>query len=41
MPTPSRWCVQSSFAYGDVQDLLKMYCDKYCVLKFGSSLKMR
>ena len=31
---PSGWCVHSTFAYGDIPDLLKMYSDKECVEKF-------
>ena len=31
---PSGWCVHSTFAYGDVPDLLKMYRGKGCVEKF-------
>ena len=31
---PSRWCVHSTFAYGDVPDLLKMYRGMDCVEKF-------
>ena len=31
---PSRCCVHSTFAYGDVSDPLKMYRGKYCVEKF-------
>ena len=30
----SGWCVYSTFAYGDVPNLLKMYRDKNCVEKF-------
>ena len=31
---PSRWCVHSTFPYGDVPDPLKMYRGKDCVEKF-------
>ena len=31
---PSRWCVHSTFAYGDVADPLKMYRGKDCVENF-------
>ena len=31
---PSRWCVHSTFAYGDVRNPLKMYRGKGCVEKF-------
>ena len=31
---PSGWCVQSTFAYGDVPNPLKMYRGKDCVEKF-------
>ena len=30
---PSGWCVHSTFAYGDVPNLLKMYQGKDCVEK--------
>ena len=36
---PSRWCVHSTFAYGDVPDPLKMYQDKDCVEKFLEYIK--
>ena len=32
--TPSGWCVQSEFAYGEVKDPLKLYRGKDCVRKF-------
>ena len=31
---PSRWCVHSTFSFGDVPDPLKMYRSKDCVEKF-------
>ena len=31
---PSRWCVHSTFSYGDVPDLLKIYWGKDCVENF-------
>ena len=31
---PSGWCVHSTFAYGDVSDLLRLYRGKDCVEKF-------
>ena len=31
---PPRWCVHSTFAYGDVPDPLKVYRGKDCVEKF-------
>ena len=31
---PSRWCVHSTFAHGDVSDPLKMYPGKDCVEQF-------
>ena len=36
---PSRWCVRSTFAYGDVTDPLKMYRGKDCVEKFVEYIK--
>ena len=36
---PSGWCVHSTFVYGDVPDLLKMYRDKECVEKFVEYIK--
>ena len=30
--TPSGWCVYSKFAYGDVDNLLRLYRGKYCFL---------
>ena len=32
--TPSGWCIQSEFAYGEVKDPLKLYRGKDCVSKF-------
>ena len=32
--TPSGWCVQSEFAYGEVKDPLKLYRGKDCISKF-------
>ena len=32
--TPSGWCVQSEFAYGEVKDPLELYRGKDCVRKF-------
>ena len=31
---PSGWCVHSGFAYGEVQDPLKLYRGKDCIRKF-------
>ena len=36
---PSGWCVNSTFAYGDVPDPLKMYQGKDCVEKFVEYIK--
>ena len=36
---PSRWCVHSTFAYGDVPDPLKMYRGNDCVEKFIEYIK--
>ena len=35
----SGWCAQSTFAYGDVPNPLKMYRDKDCVEKFVEYIK--
>ena len=37
--TPSGWCVYSKFAYGDVDDPLKLYRGKDCVEKFCDHIK--
>ena len=31
---PSRWCLTSTFVYGDVPDSLKIYCGKGCLPNF-------
>ena len=36
---PSGWCVYSKFAYGDVDDPLKLYRGKDCVEKFCDYIK--
>ena len=35
--TPSGWCVQSEFAYGEVKDPLKLYRGKDCFSKFATT----
>ena len=35
----SGWCVDSTFAYGDVPDPLKMYRGEDCVEKFEEYIK--
>ena len=30
MHVPPGWCVHSTFAYGNVLGLLKIYCDRDC-----------
>ena len=37
--TPSGWCVYSKFAYGDVDDLLRLYRDKDCIETFCNYIK--
>ena len=37
--TPSGWCVYSKFAYGNVNDLLKLYRGKDCVETFCNHIK--
>ena len=32
--TPSGWCIQSEFTYGEVKNLLNLYRGKNCVSKF-------
>ena len=36
---PSGWCVYSKFAYGDIDDPLKLYKGKDCVEKFCNHIK--
>ena len=36
---PSGWCVYSKFAYGDVNDPLKLYRGENCIEKFCKHLK--
>ena len=36
--TPSGWCVQSEFAYGEVKDPMKLYRGKDCIRKFCNHL---
>ena len=36
---PSGWCVYSKFAYGDVDDPLKLYRGKDCIEKFCDYIK--
>ena len=37
--TPSRWCVYSKFAYGDVDNPLRLYRGKDCIETFCSYIK--
>ena len=37
--TPSGWCVYSKFAYGDVDDPLRLYRDKDCIETFCNYIK--
>ena len=37
--TPSGWCVYSKFAYGDVDNLLRIYRDKDCIETFCNYIK--
>ena len=39
MHLPSGCCVDSTFAYGNVLDLLEMYHGKDCVEKFKDDIK--
>ena len=37
--TPSGWCVYSKFAYGDVDDPLRLYRGKDCIETFCNYIK--
>ena len=37
--TPSGWCVYSKFAYGDVDDPLRIYRGKDCIETFCNYIK--